>query len=515
MPGRFTLSAFKRPALLLGVVVILLVMGLWLRKWTYLHTGMMRHDYDVKHNYLWGKRALDEGVLNLYGNIIGEHPEGDYGLDYPPLRLVVMRDWAAWVQSNYGDVGQWREEYAFTAPILWVNTGAELATAVMVFLLIRKWRGKEAVWAAVIGAGLVWLSPASMLSAHGWPSSDVWVAPFYLLGILLAGSDWWFAAGVVVGIGTMFKGQELLVAPVFVLWPVMMKRVEAAGRWVAGFLLAATVIVAPWLLRDAWTHGLMFGAMAWVGVAAVIAVAACAWARRGWWIVGGVVGVALATCPLVFRSDLSWWRTAFAYGAEKFPSLSLTTLNLATLLGMRFGVESLQSPVWTGPFVITVKPVLVGVYAMGLVAAAAAMGKQSRRRDARFLVAVAAPWVWCVAVMPSMHSRYLLFASTMGAVAAGMGVGMIVLDLFLIGAAWIGVAHLLPHTQMGIVRGLPSGFGAYLPGRWAAVTREVIDGCVPDLAWGILVCALVYLGVALWSKRGRRLSYPTANARCD
>jgi len=59
----------------------------------------------------------------------------------------------------------------------------------------------------LLAAMLMWLNPAILMDANVWPQWDVWVLPPFLLAALLASVEWWFAAGLVFGLGTMFKGS--------------------------------------------------------------------------------------------------------------------------------------------------------------------------------------------------------------------------------------------------------------------------------------------------------------------
>ena len=56
-----------------------------------------------------------------------------------------------------------------------------------------------------------------LVSAHAWPGWDSWVIPFFVYALLLVSLDWWFCAGVVLALGALCKGQQLLVAPLFML----------------------------------------------------------------------------------------------------------------------------------------------------------------------------------------------------------------------------------------------------------------------------------------------------------
>ncbi len=104
-------------------------------------------------------------------------------------------------------------------------------------------------WAAGTVAGLlVWFDPTLLVNAHVWPQWDVYLLPPLLLAALLASLDWWLAAGLVMGVGCMFKGQFLIGSPVLLLWPLLSLRWGAAGRLAIGFILSAGVLMSPWLL---------------------------------------------------------------------------------------------------------------------------------------------------------------------------------------------------------------------------------------------------------------------------
>ncbi len=104
-------------------------------------------------------------------------------------------------------------------------------------------------WAAgTMAAIFVWFDPSLLIDAHVWPQWDAWLLPPFLAAALLASLDGWLAAGAMLGIGAMFKGQMLIGAPVILVWPLVSLRWGAAARLVVGFALASGLIVSPWLL---------------------------------------------------------------------------------------------------------------------------------------------------------------------------------------------------------------------------------------------------------------------------
>ncbi len=81
-----------------------------------------------------------------------------------------------------------------------------------------------------------------------WATYDSWVLPWYLLAALLASLDWWFCSGLALAVGAMFKGQQLAVVSVFIIWPLIQGRVGAALRWCIGLAVGFAAVTSPWLM---------------------------------------------------------------------------------------------------------------------------------------------------------------------------------------------------------------------------------------------------------------------------
>ncbi len=95
---------------------------------------------------------------------------------------------------------------------------------------------------------LIWFNPAVLVSGYMWTTYDSWILPFFLLAALLASLDWWFCSGLALAVGAMFKGQQLAVLPVFIVWPLVQGRVRSALRWCIGLLVGFAAIASPWLM---------------------------------------------------------------------------------------------------------------------------------------------------------------------------------------------------------------------------------------------------------------------------
>jgi hypothetical protein len=250
---------------------ISLVEGLRLRQWVFDMTDPIRFTNDTARGSMWGLIATGpEGYWNQYDKMDPEVPEWENSqwvpwLDYGPLRLLVMREWGAWQRKyhppdpdNGSLMDAWQRPYWFNAPVLNFNIVLEMFSTVCAFFLTRLWviRGSagevhgpfHGTWQGVVAALMIWFSADIIISAHAWFQWDSWAVPWYLCACLLASLDWWFAAGLAVTIGIMFKGQMISISPIFIIWPLVQGRVGAALRWICGLLFATAAICSGWLI---------------------------------------------------------------------------------------------------------------------------------------------------------------------------------------------------------------------------------------------------------------------------
>ncbi len=175
----------------------------------------------------------------------------------------------------------------------------------------RHWMGAPGQrfdgWTAGLTAALLlWFNPAMLLSAHGWQTWDMWIVPFYLWAVLAACLNWWFAAGMIIGTGALFKGQQWIVALIFILWPLFGLRPWAALRWVMGAAFAVACVAVLWMATfpaeyEVTRVGREFVASLRPADAPVLNVQAV------WWISVAVVGVALVSLRHFFPRLRWWW----------------------------------------------------------------------------------------------------------------------------------------------------------------------------------------------------------------
>src|SRR5260370_4430367 len=121
----------------------------------------MRFQPDIVIGFYWGSETLTEarrlsldessadswagffrGYFALYDRVKREAYENDYGLDYPPLRLLAMSIWAKQVRSKFPGTDDAHPGHV--KPLLNANLFCELISAVTIFLLVRLWLRRAA-----------------------------------------------------------------------------------------------------------------------------------------------------------------------------------------------------------------------------------------------------------------------------------------------------------------------------------------------------------------------------------
>jgi hypothetical protein len=408
----------------------------------------------------------------------GEFVDSTFRLDYPPGRLLVVSAWCKLVADGRGLVFRYGDD--MVAPMLAVNTLHELLAAAGAGALVwqalrRSGATPFAAEALALWAGaLLWFNPALILDAHGWPQWDAWVLPYTLWAAFFAMRDRWLASGALLALGALFKGQVLLIAPLFLLWPLYRLRIDAAVRLVIGMTATFAIAMSPWLVfrGDAF-------AIWWAAVAIVLTSALAFWPRRGtfgiaWWIVAtaalgwlalasvgaGAIAFPLAVLMTALLAGIAafWRRRRFAiclastalivFGAgvafdasfawlhvgfqtDRYPVLHQgNTVNLPAILE-RFYSYGSDSPLMIGETTYSLRKLLRGLAYAGLAVAALGVALRERSRDANLLVGFVAAWVVLYALMPQMHERYLVWAAATSAMLAARSVGGFLLHVTL------------------------------------------------------------------------------------
>jgi len=469
-------SGFSRRALLTFLVVALFLSGVQLRRWVGESTRHVRYQHDIVNAFYWGSETMKEarrlspdetsansltgfcrGYLGLYERVKRKAYNKDYGLDYPPLRLLVVAIWAREVRNQFPGVDNGHPK--LVNPLLKINLLCELLSAVAIFLLVhscvrrrsgttqstllRSLSREDRAWIfGLTAASVAWLEPSMILDAHGWPQWDAWILPFFLFAALAALKNRWCLCGCLLAAGAMFKGQLLFVAPFFVLWPLWQKRWNRALRVLVGFIATASVIASPWLLRTP---------EAWLTLAAVTGVSSLLFLRRkgryrSTWIIG-TIGCAAFVIGAFVGGSFAWLRVGFLYGSEHYPYLVISSCyNLPSLLSklgwslkdpfcsVRFGLVDLH---------LTLQWTLRLIYLGALTLCAYGAARQVRDRDPRVLIAITVPWLLMFALLGQMHERYLVWGAVVSAVALGVSLRLSIIHFVISAASTAMIVHVM------------------------------------------------------------------------
>jgi hypothetical protein len=499
-----------------GVLITAIFLGgIQLRHWISENTRHVRYQHDLVNALYWGNETLKEarqlspddatadswlgfsrGYLALYDRVKEDAYENDYHLDYPPLRLLFMSIWAKQVHHQFPglDLGHPK----LINPLLKINIVCELLSAVAIFFLVRLCvrRSLSATRSRLVSSFLLkdrasiyglaaatvaWLEPSMILDSHGWPQWDARILPFYLFGAIAALKNRWFACGCLLAAGAMFKGQLLLVAPFFLLWPLLQKQWIPTLRMLAGFTATAALIVSPWLLRSpaAWI------ALATVTVLGLFWVLRYKLPYRAEWLTG-IVGGAIFIIGAFTGGSFTWLEIGFLYGSEHYPYLFISSCyNLASLLSDHdWSLKDSLLSVNFGSFHLhlTLQWALRLFYLGTLALCARGAVRHLRNRDPRVLITIAAPWLLMFALLGQMHERYLMWGAVVSAVALGVSMRLSIVHFIISAASTAMILHV-----MLIDKKLDATLRAI----------DVLDGIRPYASVLVLACVAIYLWDAL------------------
>jgi hypothetical protein len=477
--GRIILSPQARAVglriLAIAFIFALFLGGVQLRRCIGENTRHVRYQHDIVNAFYWGQETLKEarrlspddasarswtglfrGYVALYDRVKEKAYKKDYGLDYPPLRLLTMAIWSKQVRDGFPWVAN--EHPKLVNPLLKINLVCELVSAAGIFFLVRLCvrrllpsHATTAVWlsreqrASICGlaaASAAWLEPSMILDAHGWPQWDVWILPFYLFAALAALKHRWFRCGCLLALGAMFKGQLLFVAPVFVLWPLWQKRWMSALRVLAGFTSTTAVIVSPWLLRTpaAW---IAFGAVAGAGVLIAVRYKL---PHKGAWL-AGILGLSAFVIGAFTGGSFAWFEIGFLYGTKHYPYLFISSCyNLASLLaaaGWSLKDNLVSAHVGSVHLHLTLQWALRLLFLGAVVLCARGAARHLRNRDPRVLIAITAPWLLMFALLGQMHERYLVWGAVVSAVALGVNIRLSIIHFIISTASTAMIVHVM------------------------------------------------------------------------
>src|SRR5438094_3015414 len=457
------------------LIATIFLAGIQLRRWIGDTTRHVRYQHDIVNGFYWGSEVLKQahrlspdersanswtgfcrGYLALYDRVKDKAYEQEYGLDYAPLRLLVMAIWAKEVRDGFPWVD--KDHPKLVNPLLKINFICELVSALAIFLLVRECLRRSRPtqssllnrlpqqhrgWiCGLAAASAAWLEPSMILDAHGWPQWDVWILPFYLFAALAALKNRWFWCGCLLAVGAMLKGQLLFVAPFFLLWPLLQKGWLPTLRVLVGFVVTIALIVSPWLLRTP---------AAWIAVATVAGISSLVVLRykltNQGASVAGIIGCAVFVIGAFTAGSFAWLQVGFIYGTEHYPYLFISSCyNLPSLLskvGWSLKESFLSADLGFVHLHLTLQWALRLLYLASLALCAHGLARHLRDRDPRVLIAIAAPWLLMFALLGQMHERYLMWGAVVSAVALGVSIRLTVVHFVISLASTAMIVHVM------------------------------------------------------------------------
>jgi len=513
-----------------------------------------------------------KGYLSFYDRVAEQANHRDaanprYGLDYSPVRLLIMSSWMKHTLDAHPDAADYRHEFAW--PLLHFNTAMAGLASIAMFATVVAWRRRcdaarvgtglsppflaagrapvfqphDRAWMAALFAALIlWLNPAVVMDSHGFVQWDTWIIPFVLAAMGFAAMGKWGWAGLALGASMGFKGQVLLILPVFALFPLFRGMVLATLKFAVGFGLAWLAVGLPWLIPDStawlWLGSVVALAVAfaaqgypkrlgltwWLAVGAttaliigpflntdwamgvltiamplVAAVVVLPWLlpkrsaglRSGGLIVGLIALAAIVAAAYRFDGSWNWFVISYIYPSYQYKEMYMGAVANLPMLLQEFGWR-LESVLWKGTLgdhaiELTLRHALISLHGVTCVACAFAASLQQKRKDPALLIALAAPWVLAFTLLPQMHERYLTWAAAVAGVGFAVSGGMGLLH-------WVVISI---STSMVFTQMLRMHSGA-----WPRL-QPVLEQLRPIMAGVLILTAMIYLYSAFARSRQR------------
>lgn len=481
----------------------MLLIGIGLRLWMFEQTRPIRFMEDMNRGYKWGDIARRRGVLNLYDMMRNQPTWARLWLDYAPLRLMTMWGWTSINSSRFEEASNYQNTLTFALPVIVLNTIADVASGVAVFVLVRRFSTRVR---AFIASTCLFLNPAILVSGYAWMTWDGWLIPFFLCALYFSLRDRWWISGLLVGLGALFKGQIAFSAILFVVWPLMQGRWQYSLRWIAGAAFTIGLGVSPWMLRTA-TGSINLTSIVWVAsVLVTTAIALSVTYLRGWgirrwlWIAAGALGVSLLLCMKIANASDAWFICGYEYGTRHFDRLDVGLPdNIPAVLDKTFDFGSdtdVYYPLFNiAGYTLTLKPAMQMLTLAFTLACTIAASRLQKNNDSRILIAAVLPWFFVYLLPLQIHERYLLYFAASSMCFLGSGVGPMAVGAVASGIAALSTLAVLLKPERLIVQVDQSSYSLFV--RHGAALRDFAMFFHPNAAWLLLAMAL-WLLVLVW-----------------
>jgi hypothetical protein len=294
-----------------------------------------------------------------------------------------------------------------------------------------------------------------------------------------------------------------------------------AWRFIAVFTAFAWTLW-PWLLkrnRPDWEIGL--------SAACLLACAVLLIRPRGIaYLTAGATGAALLLCMSLFHGSSAWYDCGWHFESIHHPVMYVgMTDNLPAILSSNFNtnrpfptgdatphgwpMDGLELTAFTIPshllwkypdaaIEISTRTFLNSLFWMIFILSCLGVGMHAVRRDARILIAMAAPWLVYFCFPPQIQERYLLFAAAISCLCAGVSTGMTLLGVFLSLTTLMMMLHAMLskadyNSQIEFGKNLARQFPSFFTHDAGEKLLTLVNGTHPDLGYAVLLCGLVFL----------------------
>lgn len=296
--ARQRLKAWRTPLLLTGIILG----GLLVRV---LLSSAEGNGFDIGVNQGWARSAVQLGLAHSYS----EQLDGNMLPNYPAFSLMIFAAMGHLYKATWSpemDPGSPVFDYFIRFPALL----ADLLTVLLMFFLIRKWKGSGA---GLIAAALMAFHPVSIYNSAIWGQTDAIFTFFVAAGLAAFVWRWRIFGAVGAWLGVFCKLQAVAVGPLFALL-----YLRSGWRSILKAAVATTVVIILVLTPYAIGGNLKGALNVYVDLVGYYPIVTSA-AYNFWWMLLGDAGGTTNDTTLLFNvisyRDAGLLIMAFFYAA--------------------------------------------------------------------------------------------------------------------------------------------------------------------------------------------------------
>lgn len=240
----------------IGILALVLLIGTALRVPLAFQAG---YGADVSWFANWTRVVTLHGFRDLYATT---------DCNYPPLYVLIMRGageaWQSWIEPRLGNDPQRGPPYA---PKLadsayyraYVRVPACLADILLAIVLWIETRRLFSARAAAVAATAYFLNPAAMYVSGYWGQVDSVHTLLLTAALVACNRHARLTCGFFVGLSLLQKLQSIAVVPLFFLEFYRYQRWRGVGGVLLGAVLAAIVVLSPFVFTGSFDLALKRG----------------------------------------------------------------------------------------------------------------------------------------------------------------------------------------------------------------------------------------------------------------